>query len=319
MNGRVFRNRRNARLSGLAIPLLLVAVLLGVVSCAPAAPAVVQPTQPPPQSAAQPTEAPAATAAPAATEAPAATTAPATAATEAPAATTATAAGAAPTAHDEATLAIEHFSVIRGTTWSGAHDRAAKRIADKYPNVKYIYREEIGPDAAVPTAKEMINEGASIIVGNAEFMAMPLKDIAPDNPDKYFVGIVASDVSTGTNWIRMFPRQYQALYLEGLIAAALTKTGNIGIVSAFPTVQVQRRQNGFLLGVQDAAKLLNKDIKVYSKYVGDWYKPAEEGDIANTLINQYKVDVLTQQTDSGSPLDAATKAGSGTWGRTWMW
>ena len=45
-----------------------------------------------------------------------------------------------------ATLAIEHFSIIEGTTWSGAHDRAGKRIAEKYPNVEYVYREEVGPD-----------------------------------------------------------------------------------------------------------------------------------------------------------------------------
>ena len=70
----------------------------------------------------------------------------------------------------EATLAIEHFSIIEGTTWSGAHDRAGKRIAEKYPNVEYIYREEVGPDLTVPYAEEMIAEGASIVVGNAEFM-----------------------------------------------------------------------------------------------------------------------------------------------------
>jgi simple sugar transport system substrate-binding protein len=116
-------------------------------------------------------------------------------------------------------------------------------------------------------------------------------------------------LTTKRNFIRLFPRQYQALYLEGLIAGALTKTGNIGIVSAFPCVQVCRRQAGFYLGVQDAAELLGKDIKVYVKYVGDWYKPTEERDIAKTLITQYKVDVLTQQTDSGSPLDVATEEG----------
>jgi len=206
-----------------------------------------------------------------------------------------------------ATLAIEHFSVIKGTTWSGAHDRAAKRIVAKYPNVKYIYREEIGPDAAVPTAKQLIAEGASIVVGNAEFMGMPLKDIADQYPDTYFVSIIASDLTTKANFIRIFPRQYQALYLEGLIAGALTKSGNIGVVSAFPCVQVIRRQAGFSLGVMDAAKLLNKDIKVYVKYVGDWYKPTEERDIATALVTQYKVDVITQQTDSSSPLDVATE------------
>ena len=208
-----------------------------------------------------------------------------------------------------ATLAIEHFSVIEGTTWSGAHDRAGKRIAEKYPNVEYVYREEVGPDVAVPFAEELIAEGASIVVGNAEFMGLPLKDIADEYPDVYFVSIIASDLTTKRNFIRLFPRQYQALYLEGLIAGALTETGNIGIVSAFPSVQVGRRQNGFYLGVQDAAELLNKDVTVYVKYVGDWYLPAEERDIAKTLVSQYDVDVITQQTDSGSPLDVAQEEG----------
>jgi len=207
------------------------------------------------------------------------------------------------------TLAIEHFSVIEGTTWSGAHDRAGKRIAEKYPNVKYIYREEVGPDSTVPFAEELISEGANIVAGNAEFMGLPLEDIADKYPDVIFASVIASDLTTKPNFVRYFPRQYQALYLEGLVAAALTKTGNIGVVSAFPSVQVIRRQAGFTLGVLDGAELLNKDVNIYVKYVGDWYNPTEEREIAKTLIDQYKVDVLTQQSDSGSPLDVATESG----------
>jgi basic membrane protein A and related proteins len=208
-----------------------------------------------------------------------------------------------------ATLAIEHFSVIEGTTWSGAQDRAGKRIAEKYPNVKYVYRENVGPDQSVPFAEELIAQGANIVVGNAEFMGLPLLEITDKYPDVYFGSIVASDLTTKRNFIRLFPRQYQALYLEGLIAGALTQTGNIGIVSAFPNVQVIRRTAAFYLGTQEAARILNKDVKVYVKYAGDWYLPTEEADIANTLVDQYKVDVITQQTDSGSPLDVATNKG----------
>jgi len=209
----------------------------------------------------------------------------------------------------DVTLAIEHFSVIEGTTWSGAHDRAGERLADKYPNVEYVFREEVGPDLSVPYAEELISSGADIVIGNAEFMGMPLIDIADEYPDVYFGSIIASDLSTKQNFIRLFPRQYQALYLEGLVAGALTETGNIGIVSAFPSVQVIRRQNGFILGVQDAAEMLGKDVSIYIKYVGDWYLPTEERDIAETLITQYDVDVITQQTDSGSPLDVAQEQG----------
>ncbi len=208
-----------------------------------------------------------------------------------------------------AILAIEHFSVIQGTTWSGAHDRAGQRIAEKYDNVEYVYREEVGPDLTVPYAEELISDGATIVIGNAEFMGLPLKDIAEKYPDVYFGSIIASDLTTGRNFIRLFPRQYQALYLEGLIAGALTESGNIGIVSAFPSVQVIRRQNGFILGVQDAAEILDKDVSIYVKYVGDWFLPAEERGIAETLVTQYDVDILTQQTDSGSPLDVAVEQG----------
>ena len=276
MKGRLFGDKGSTAIRVLIISLLLVSVVLGSAACGPSQPTEV-PTEEP---VAAPTEAP----------------------TE-PAAEV-------PEAEEEgAVLAIEHFSIIEGTTWSGAHDRAGKRIAEKYPNVEYIYREEVGPDAAVPYAEEMIADGASIVVGNAEFMGLPLQDIADKYPDVYFVSIIASDLTTKQNFIRIFPRQYQALYLEGLIAGALTETGNIGVVSAFPSVQVIRRQAGFTLGVQDAAELLGKEINIYVKYAGDWYLPQEERDIAATLVDQYNVDVLTHQTDSGSPLDVAQEKG----------
>ena len=210
----------------------------------------------------------------------------------------------------ELTLAIEHFSIIEGTTWSGAHNRAGERLAEKYDNVTYVYREEVMPDVSVPFAEEMIaDDGADIVVGNAEFMGMPLAEIAEKYPDVNFVSIIGSDPTSKANFLRVFPRQYQALYLEGLVAGALTETGNVGIVSAFPVVQVIRRTAGFYLGVMDAAELLGKDITVYAKYAGDWYAPPEERAIAETLVDQYNVDVITQQTDSGSALDVAIEKG----------
>ncbi len=278
MKARSSRNWAGA-LRALAVSLVLAVLVLTSTMCGgtPAPEEATETPAQPTQAAAQPTEAPAEE--------------------------------ASPVAAEEVTLAIEHFSVIEGSTWSGAHDRAGKRLAEKYPNVQYVFREEVGPDLTVPYGEELIADGADIVVGNAEFMGLPLADIAEKYPDVYFASVIASDLSTKQNFIRFFPRQYQALYLEGLIAGALTESGNIGIVSAFPTVQVIRREAGFFLGVQDAAELLGKEITVYVKYVGDWYLPAEERDIATTLVDQYECDVLTQQTDSGSPLDVAQEKG----------
>jgi basic membrane protein A len=207
------------------------------------------------------------------------------------------------------TFAIEHFGVIAGSTWGGAQDRAMKRIEAKYPNVTYVYRENVAPDQSNPFAEELIAAGANIVIGSAEFMGLPLKDIAANYPNVYFGTVIASDLTTMPNFIRFFPRQDQALYLEGLIAAALTKTNVIGIVSAYPNIQVLHRQAAFVLGVQDAAKLLNKDVKVYTKYVGSWYSPPDEKSIAETLVDTYKADVLTVQTDSSAAVDVAKAKG----------
>ena len=46
-----------------------------------------------------------------------------------------------------------------------------KRIEAKYPNVKYIYRENVAPDQSNPFAEDMIaKQNANIVIGSAEFM-----------------------------------------------------------------------------------------------------------------------------------------------------
>ena len=55
--------------------------------------------------------------------------------------------------------------------------------------------------------------------------------------------------------------------------------------------------------------MLNEDITVYVKFAGDWYLPADERAIAETLVDTYNVDILTQQTDSSSTMDVAKEKG----------
>jgi basic membrane lipoprotein Med (substrate-binding protein (PBP1-ABC) superfamily) len=208
-------------------------------------------------------------------------------------------------AEKEVTLAIEHFSVIAGTTWSGAHNRAAIRLTRLYPWLKYLKAEEIMPDMTNPVARDLIARGADIVVGNAEFMGLPLKEIADEYENVYFVSIIASDLSTKRNFIRYFPRQYQAMYLEGLVAGAITRENKIGIVSGPICVQNLRRAAAFYLGIKDA----NPRATLYVKYVGEWYNPSVETEIARTLVDTYRVDVLTQYSDSSAPLDVAEDKG----------
>ena len=57
------------------------------------------------------------------------------------------------------------------------------------------------------------------------------------------------------------------------------------------------------------ARTWDLDVEAYVKYAGDWFLPPEERAIAETLVSTYDVDILTQQTDSGSTLDVAVEQG----------
>ncbi|RLG01884.1 MAG: BMP family ABC transporter substrate-binding protein, partial [Thaumarchaeota archaeon] len=147
--------------------------------------------------------------------------------------------------------------------------------------------------------------GANIIFGSWEPAAIPaFHKIAGDYPDVYFMGIVGSDVSSERNFVRVFIRQYQAMYLEGLIAGALTKSNKIGIAVGPACVQNFRRMAAFYLGIKEA----NPDATLYIKYVGEWYDPPKEREVSLALVD-LGVDVLTNYTDSVEPLKVAESKG----------
>jgi len=207
------------------------------------------------------------------------------------------------------TLAIEHFSIIEGTTWSGAHHRGGTRLVERYPWLEYVWDEEIGPDETITVARDFIDtQEANIIVANAGYMGTPFKEIADEFPDVYFViadVIVDPELVAKRNILMYLPRHYQAVYLEGLVAGELSQTNNIGIVSAMPNVSAIMRQNAFFLGV----KHTNPEADVFAKFVGGWYDPPTEAEVARTLVEEANCDVLTQQTDSSAPLTVAVEEG----------
>ena len=205
-------------------------------------------------------------------------------------------------------LAVEHFSPISGASWCGSFHAACQWLDKKYPWLDYLYQENVGPDSTIAVAKDFIkNRHANIVISNAEFMALPIEAIYKDYPNVYFMGNIASDTeSRGQNWIRYFGRQYQSLYLAGMVAGAITKTNAIGIVTPFPAVQVCRRINGFTLGV----KAVNPKAKIYlGTYVGAWYDPPTEREAGEKLVDKFKVDVLTTNCDSSAPVDVAKEKG----------
>jgi len=209
----------------------------------------------------------------------------------------------------ELTLGFVLGGYVAGSTWDGRCIVAAERLKTLYDWFDYAYDEAVVLEGReVPSSGRdlVITMEADLVAGTWEAAAVPgLKGIADEYPDVYFLGNIGSDVTSKKNFLRYFPRQYQAMYLEGLVAGALTKTNKIGVSVGPYCVQNYRRMAAFYLGINE----VNPDATLYIKYVGSWYDPDVEREVSISLVEDIGVDVLTNYTDSTAPVEVCVEKG----------
>ena len=99
-------------------------------------------------------------------------------------------------------------------------------------------------------------------------------------------------------------RFFEGRYVQGQIAASVSKTGVAGYIASFPIPEVVRGINSFILGAQS----VNPDFKLKVVWVNTWFDPGKEADAAKALIDQ-GVDIVTQHTDSTGPMQVAAERG----------
>jgi simple sugar transport system substrate-binding protein len=93
---------------------------------------------------------------------------------------------------------------------------------------------------------------------------------------------------------------YQVYYLNGLIAGALTKTGKVGYVAAFPIPELKRHISAFALGVRAA----NPKATVNLKWINAWVSPAKAREAAEALMAEGN-DVLAFTEDTATVVQVA--------------
>src|SRR5690606_23315023 len=105
-------------------------------------------------------------------------------------------------------------------------------------------------------------------------------------------------------------RFYEGRYVQGVIAASLSKAGVAGYIASFPIPEVVMGINSFVLGAQT----VNPDFKVKVVWANTWFDPGKEADAAKALIDQ-GVDIITQHTDSTAPMQIAAERGMKAFGQ----
>ena len=179
--------------------------------------------------------------------------------------------------------------------YNQAHAQAAAEVK-KMAGVKVVEEENVPETAAVQkTMTGMIQQdGASLLFPTSFGYFDPhILAVAPKNPDVRFS-------HCGGLWTEKNPKNVgsffgyidECQFLNGVVAAHMTKSNKIAFVAAKPIPQVLRNINAFTLG----ARSVKPGITCSVIFTGDWSMAVKEAEATNSLADQ-GCDVFTMHVD----------------------
>ncbi len=188
--------------------------------------------------------------------------------------------------------------------WTYQHDVARKECEAKFGDkIKTAYVENV-PET--PDCEHVLNDLAAkgnhlIFATSFGYMNYTIK-VAERFPKVMFEH--CTGYKRAKNVATYNIRFYEGRYVQGVIAGKLSKSGVAGYVASVPVPEVVQGMNAFLLGMRS----VNPQGRLKFIMINSWYDPGQEGDAAKALIDQ-GCDVITQHTDSPTPLQVAQSRG----------
>jgi basic membrane protein A len=175
-----------------------------------------------------------------------------------------------------------------------------KALGDK---VKTTFVENVkeGPDSE-RVIRELASSGHGLIFTTSFGFMNPTIKVAKDFPKVKFEH--ATGYKRADNVATYNIRFYEGRYIQGVIAAHLSKSGVIGYIGSVPIPEVVMGMNAFIQGMRS----VRQDGKIKIVWVNAWYDPGKEGDAAKALLDQ-GADLIAQHTDSAAPLQIAEQRG----------
>jgi len=159
-----------------------------------------------------------------------------------------------------------------------------------------------GPDADRIMNKTVADGNHFLIAGSFGYQNGALQ-VARRNPK---VSVLhASGFQVAPNFSPFAAKYFQGTYLLGMAAAAVSKTGKLGSVSAFAIPELITSVNAFTLGAQ----AVKPDIEVSVVWVNSWFDPAKEQEAAKALISQGCDVIFSNAQDTPSVISACEEAG----------
>src|SRR5215471_1306526 len=207
-------------------------------------------------------------------------------------------------AQDKLKVGFIYVGPVGDMGYSYQHDVGRKAIDEAFKGqVETTFLENVneGPDAE-RSIEQLVRAGNKLIFTTSfGFMDATVK-VAKKYPNVMFEH--ATGYKREKNLATYSGRFYEGRYIQGVIAAKMSKKGVMGYIGSVPIPEVISGINATMLGAQT----INPNIKVKIIWVGEWFNPGKEADAAKALIDQ-GADVIMQHTDSAAAVETAAKRG----------
>ncbi|WP_337843834.1 BMP family ABC transporter substrate-binding protein [Thermus sp.] len=191
--------------------------------------------------------------------------------------------------------------------WTYAHDIGRKKAEAALPWLETKYVEGVPEAQVVPVIDRLVREGCRVVFATSFGYMDGVLEAARKYPEVIFAH--ATGIKRAPNVATYMADFYQVYYLNGLAAGALTKTGKVGYVAAFPIPEVKRHINAFALGV----RAVNPKAQVLVRWINAWYDPAKAREATEALLSQ-GADVFAFTEDTPTVIQTAARKGAYSFG-----
>jgi basic membrane lipoprotein Med (substrate-binding protein (PBP1-ABC) superfamily) len=148
-------------------------------------------------------------------------------------------------------------------------------------DIEYVFSEKVSNTDYERVMREYCEAGHQLIIGEAFAVEDAARAVAKDYPDRAFLIGSSFKPDDAVPNFAVFDNYIQdASYLSGIVAGAMTKSGNVGMVGGYPIPEVNRLMNAFMAGVKES----RPDAKFQVAFIGSWFDPPKAKETALAQI-----------------------------------
>ena len=157
----------------------------------------------------------------------------------------------------------------------------AAQTAEERGDIEYAFTENVANTDYPRVMREYAEQGYDLIVGEVFGAEQEAREVATDYPETAFLMGSSFKEDPALENFAVFDNYIQdAAYLSGIVAGAMTETGNIGMVGGFPIPEVNRLMHAFMAGVRE----MRPDATFQVSFIGSWFDPPKAKETAFAMI-----------------------------------